>query len=269
MMEILPQLFIFLLAGGLIGLSSSLFGIGGGALAIPVFLFVYPDLSPIELTATSFALVLFNASLNTFTFWKRGMRPHWPLTLVFGLGLFLGVPLGSTLLMNLEKRSFELMFGIVLLILAIRNFQGPLSADQQRPLKGPSLLHAITGILIGIIAGLTGIGGGTMILPALMLTTSLPLKHLPLHSHLIMICAATSGLIFLLNSTSTLALSDLGLLSRLSIGPVHLGLVLVIMLGAVPTTRLGARALAKWSPRTLKYLFSAFLLLVSVSFLWP
>jgi uncharacterized protein len=269
MMEILPQLFIFLLAGGLIGLSSSLFGIGGGALAIPVFLFVYPELSPVELTATSFALVLFNATLNTMTFWKRGMRPNWPLTIVFGVGLFLGVPIGSSLLMSLDKRAFELIFGIVLLILAFRNLQGPLSPDQQRPIKKPGVLHAVVGIVIGVMAGLTGIGGGTMILPALMLTTHLPLKQLPLHSHLIMICAATSGLLFLLNSTSALVVSDLGLLSQVSLGPVHLGLVLIIMLGALPTTRLGARALQKWSPRTLKYLFSAFLFLVSVSFLLP
>jgi uncharacterized protein len=269
MMEILPQLFIFLLAGGLIGLSSSLFGIGGGALAIPVFLFVYPELTPVELTATSFALVLFNATLNTITFWKRGMRPNWPLTLVFGVSLFIGVPLGSSLLMSLDKRTFELIFGIVLLILAVRNLQGPLSPDQQRPVKKPSLLHATVGILIGIMAGLTGIGGGTMILPALMLTTHLPLKQLPLHSHLIMICAAMSGLIFLLSSASTLLISDLGILGRLSLGPVHLGLVLIIMLGALPTTRLGAKALQKWSPSTLKYLFSGFLLIVSVSFLLP
>lgn len=229
-------------------------------------------MGPLELTGTSFSLILFNASLNIYSFWRRGQRAEQRLVWAMGLGVACGTPLGSLMLGLLSARTFEILFGLVLLILALRNQFSLL--PEASPTAGPTKIdfrHPMLGLTIGLVAGLTGIGGGTLILPALMLTTALPLARLSLHSHFIMLFAAGSGISFLLAKNATLALNTTTLpgLSALSFGPVHLGPVLLLMVGALPATRFGVYLLGNLKQNHLKSAFTIFLAVLAVRFLFP
>lgn len=241
-------------------------------MAIPVLVALFPEMRPHQLVATSFGFILINASINISYFWRAGLRPQKRLVLSMGVGVALGVPLGAQILGLLNPRSFEILFGLMLILLAGRNqfSQTPDDATEAEIAKrhGVSLVHTGLGLIIGIVAGLTGIGGGTLILPVLMVSTSLPLKAISFHSHLVMLFAAGSGI----------ALALLGPLSDVptgfaplgpNLGPIALLPLAILSLGSYFSASRGSQLLARMSPVRLRLLFTCFLLLIGLSFLFP
>jgi uncharacterized protein len=256
---------------------SALFGIGGGALAIPLLSGLYPELLPQHLVTTSFAFILLNATTNIIIFKRRGFILDIKLALTIAVGVGLGTPIGSLLLVQLEARTFELIFGSMLVILGLKNQlsrRPEHTANSSDPKMARSgvigFLRLIIGMGIGLIAGLTGIGGGTLILPLLLATTNLPLTRLSYHSHVIMLMAASTGLLMALSTSvpQELALTYQGQLGVIA-GPILLGPLCFLALGSILSARFGAHLLLRLPLSKLRLLFSIFLFFVGARFLFP
>ena len=128
---------------------------------------------------------------------------------------------------------FGLLVGCVLLFSAIRLFIETITGSRQpRPIKGPPpvALALILGAGIGLLAGLTGVGGGIFLSPLLVLTGWATVRD----------SAAPTAAFVLINSISGLA----GLLSRQPSLPDALPYwVAAVILGGLIGASYGSRRL--------------------------
>ncbi|MGE7761671.1 sulfite exporter TauE/SafE family protein [Peribacillus sp. NPDC097895] len=101
-----------------VGFSSGLFGIGGGALMVPVMmlLFFFP---PHMAVATSMFMVFLSSITNSITHISLG-NVNWPYALALIPGAWFGAKLGAFINTRLKSASLENMLKIVLIIIGLR-----------------------------------------------------------------------------------------------------------------------------------------------------
>lgn len=169
-MEILSVL-IFVIIGILAGICSGLLGIGGGIITVPCLLFAFRLLgcpAGFEMhmaVRTSLAAMIFSTTSATWIHnTKQAVR--WDLLAKIIPGLFLGALIGFFLGEWLPSGVLEGYFGAFLCIMAIYFWlvKKPVS------LKRTPHFYLIFGssIVIGILAIIFGIGGGTLVMPVLL-----------------------------------------------------------------------------------------------------
>ncbi|MFK9115530.1 sulfite exporter TauE/SafE family protein [Peribacillus castrilensis] len=101
-----------------VGFSSGLFGIGGGALMVPVMmlLFFFP---PHMAVATSMFMVFLSSITNSITHISLG-NVNWPYAFALIPGAWFGAKLGAFINTRLKSASLENMLKIVLIIIGLR-----------------------------------------------------------------------------------------------------------------------------------------------------
>jgi uncharacterized membrane protein YfcA len=167
-------------SGGIVGLVLGLVGGGGSILAVPLLVYVVGVSSPHIAIGTSAVAVSASALGNLVPHWREG-HIKWRCAAVFAAAGVLGALGGAAAAKALDGQKLLTLFGIVMvvvggLMLRKRDNGGDpdvrLTADTAKELL-PMLLGV--GFAVGLFSGFFGIGGGFLIVPGLMLATSMPL----------------------------------------------------------------------------------------------
>ncbi|MEO3679564.1 sulfite exporter TauE/SafE family protein [Rheinheimera sp. FR7-31] len=155
-----------LLGAIVIGLSLGLFGSGGSILTVPVLLYLLH--MPPQLAIASSLLIV--AGISLFGSVRNGLQRviSWRHVWWFGLPGMLGTYGGAWLGTLVDARWQLLMFAILMLVAAVmmwRSNIGELGNGKAfKPVK-----IVIDGLVVGAITGFVGVGGGFLIVPALVL----------------------------------------------------------------------------------------------------
>lgn len=148
---------------------SGLFGIGGGALAVPGLLWL--GLTQHAAHATSLAAIVLTAAAAVVPFALDGaVDPLAAVALV--VGSLAGVTLGTGLMHRIPEKGLRLGFVAFLVIVAIRMLIGiELSGDAHVPELSSVQLLALAGVGLatGGLSAVLGVGGGIVLVPALVL----------------------------------------------------------------------------------------------------
>ncbi|MEM4297721.1 MAG: sulfite exporter TauE/SafE family protein [Nitrososphaerota archaeon] len=107
-----------LLISFLVGFISSIFGIGGGIIHVPVMIFVLGFPTHIA-TATSFFILLFTSLVGSATHTSLG-NVNLEFAIVAGIGAIVGAQLGASASRRVRGTIIERLLGIALLIVAVR-----------------------------------------------------------------------------------------------------------------------------------------------------
>lgn len=154
------------LIGAIAGMLSGLFGIGGGIVIVPALL-ALTSMERKLAHGTSLAATLPIAAASLVTY-AANDNVDWPVAACLALGAIVGAVLGTQLLQIIPKTPLTIIFIVTILATAIRLV---LSDDamgrDELSLLGAFALVAI-GLLTGTLAGLLGIGGGVILVPALV-----------------------------------------------------------------------------------------------------
>jgi uncharacterized membrane protein YfcA len=183
-----PELLIALTAGVLlVAFLYSSVGHAGASGYIAVMSLL--SLAPEVIKPTALALNILVASIGTWQFWRAG-HFSWPRFWPFAL---LSVPLAFVGgYVNLPAQAFKVLVGIILLLSAVLLVVRP--PPETEPHDPPRLAAFASGAGIGLLAGLTGTGGGIFLTPLLVF----------LHWARVKQAAAVSALFILLNSAAGL-----------------------------------------------------------------
>lgn len=156
-----------ILVGTLTGFLAGLFGIGGGILVVPGLVLVM-GMDQRLAHGTSLAAVL-PISVASMATYALGDNVDWTIVLLLSLGSAAGVLLGTAYLHVAEPRTLTMLFAAVLIASAGRLFI-PVEANGRMALSlaGGALVVAI-GLTSGALAGVLGVGGGIIVVPALIL----------------------------------------------------------------------------------------------------
>jgi uncharacterized membrane protein YfcA len=147
-------------------------GVSGAVLLLPLQLSVLRVPSP-SVTPTN---LLFNvaATPGALLRFAREQRLRAPLTRVLTAGTLPGVVIGAVLRVELLSgaRAFELIVAFVLLPLGLWLISGAQNAPRPRPEPTPARRRATwaLALLVGVIGGIYGIGGGSILAPILIAT---------------------------------------------------------------------------------------------------
>lgn len=157
------------LAAGLLG---GMFGVGGGILIVPALTIVLGFDQRLA-HGTSLAAILPIAGAGLVTYGVAG-NVDWPVALWIALGAIGGAIIGTRLLQVISKRALTIGFVIVMLATAVRLFI-PTEGTEREALTvlGALGLFGI-GLLSGTLAGLLGVGGGIIMVPAMVVLFGIP-----------------------------------------------------------------------------------------------
>jgi uncharacterized membrane protein YfcA len=157
-------------SGSVVGFALGLLGGGGSILAVPLLIYVVGVKDTHLAIGTSAMAVAANAFANLISHARAG-TVKWPCAIVFALTGVAGAALGATLGRQVDGAHLLFLFGLVMLAVAAGMFSG-------RAAGGDPLVHinpgigfrlAAAGMLVGFLSGFFGIGGGFLIVPAIML----------------------------------------------------------------------------------------------------
>jgi uncharacterized membrane protein YfcA len=167
-----------LASGSLVGFSLGLVGGGGSILAVPLLAYLVGVPNPHVAIGTSAIAVAANAAANLANHARAG-NVKWRCASVFALAGVAGAVLGSTFGKIVDGQKLLALFAIVMMVvgalmLKSRSGAGEPSVRLNRE-NLPKLL--VSGLAAGALSGFFGIGGGFLIVPALIVATGMPILY--------------------------------------------------------------------------------------------
>jgi uncharacterized membrane protein YfcA len=239
----LPFLF-GLLAGALGGLM----GVGGGIILVPLLVHAL-RVGQHEAQGTSLVFITATALVAALAY-LRGGSLDLALATWLSLGAVPGVLLGAALARRIAAHRLRQAFGLLILATAIRILASAPLHTAMGGLWAPPW-NVLLGVAVGAAGGLLGIGGGTILVPILVLGERIP-QHMAQGVSLLMI----------------LPTGIAGGWSHARHGHVLRGLLPALMAGGAIGALLGA-LLAHWiDARSLSRLFAIFLLPVAAQMIF-
>jgi hypothetical protein len=159
-----------------------------------------------------------------FLYWRRGEFSARAAALFAGGGI-LGSFFGATLTHTVAPQTLLLLFGLLMLVIGALMLRSPAPAA---PTSFHPLRAIVAGLAVGVLTGFLGVGGGMLILPALVLCTGLDMKT----------AIGTSLAVIFLNCAAGVA----GQLIHVSLDwPLTLGFLLMAVAGMIGGQPLAAR----------------------------
>jgi uncharacterized membrane protein YfcA len=167
-----------LASGALVGFSLGLVGGGGSILAVPLMVYVVGVPDAHVAIGTSAIAVAANAAVNLSNH-ARGGTVRWSCALVFAAAGIVGAFAGSIFGKMLDGQKLLSLFALLMLVIAIlmlktRSRIG-LPDVQMSWTNTPAIVGL--GVATGTLSGFFGIGGGFLIVPALMLATGMSIMN--------------------------------------------------------------------------------------------
>ena len=255
------------LAAGIIG---ALVGLGGGVILVPATLFVGINLglidgiTPQTAVGLSVIMMIFTGLASTLSYMK-GKTIDFRSGYIFFLGSVPGTLLGAFVNKGLDLPSFNLYFGILLIILSIilliRKHLKPVdwfvkhgkkrtftdNMDETYVYGFPVWFALILTFGVGFASGLFGIGGGSILVPAMMLLFLFP-PHVAVSTSMFMVFLSA-----IVNSITHISLGNVPWLYTIPVIPAA-------YIGA----KIGARLNQKMKSETVVVALRIILLLLGV-----
>ena len=256
-----------IVVGGVItGLLAGLFGIGGGAVIVPVLYEIFrvlevPEEVRMQLCVGTSLAIIVPTSIRSFLAHRAKGNLPVEILRIWAPPIVIAIVIGAMMAAFLPSYAFKLTFVVFTALIALRMLFGNENWRLGDRLPGRPTMWGI-GFITGLQSGVMGTGGGSISTLALMLYGT------PIH--VAVGISAGVGVIISTVGTVGYALGGLpqqALMPPLSIGYVSLiGLVLMAPLSAA-VAPYGARLAHRMSKRNLEIAFGMFLLAVAARFL--
>jgi len=235
----------------LVGLSLGLLGSGGSILTVPVLIYLAGE--PEKVAIAESLGIVGAISFAGFIPYALKQQVHWRSVILFGLPGMAGT-YGGAMIAGYVSGTFQLLlFAAVMVAAALMMFR-----DEKKRVKVDGeieISHAwwkivLEGLAVGILTGLVGVGGGFLIVPALVLLGGLPMS----------LAVGTSLLIIALKSFSGF-FKYMDVLANMDLS-MNWHLVLVFSLIGAAGSMIGKTVGAKISNARLKKGFAVFLVVM-------
>ena len=242
-----PQLIAVLLSG-LIGVSLGLLGGGGSILAVPVLVYV-AGIEAKTSVAMSLAIVGATSLAASALHWRQG-RLDLRTAALFGSAGTVGALLGAQLTPLVSSGMLLLLFALLMFVVAALMLRNQTTADEATPHTANLPRTLLAGFGVGIVTGFLGVGGGFLIVPALVLFGGLSMH----------MAVGTSLLVIALNSAA-------GFIGHWQHSTLPLNATLAFTAAAISGTFIGAWLSRRISAQRLRHSFAVFVMVVALGLL--
>lgn len=258
------DILVLLASGAVAGMFAGLLGIGGGIIIVPVLAMVFKtqgvsiDVLMHVAVGTSLATIVITSLSSVRAHHKHG-GIDWSVVRVMSVGVFVGGLLGAVIAKMVAGEDLKLMFSIFMFVIAAQMFFGNTSKPHRGLPKKAGML-SISGV-IGMIASVMGIGGGSLSVPFLT-WCNMSIRNAIATSSAVGFPIAVSGTIGFILTGWTVAERPV-----MSIGFVNIPAFFSIVIASTLFAPVGAWIAHRISPVILKRIFAGFLLILGVRML--
>ena len=261
--EIVNLLIVLSIAASVAGFMAGLLGVGGGIIIVPALYYAFTVLDFDIATrmhvsvGTSLAIIIPTSIISAKTHMEH-KAVDINLVKSFGIFIVLGVIGGTFLAVNLRTSDFILFFSIMAFIVGLF-FIFLRDKFLENPKKIKDSIKNISGVGVGFISVLLGIGGGSLMVP-FMRTFGYDIRKSIGTASAIGILIAISGTITMIaggkiiNNVST----------PFTLGYINLFGFIVFVPVTMLMARIGAKAVYKIDKKLLSKIFGSFLIIVSI-----
>lgn len=265
---------LLLLLGIIVGILGAILGIGGGIIMVPVLTFLF-DMPIHNAIAVSLVVITANSMSTSAVYLKTGTA-NLNLGIALSAASVVGALIGSKTAVHLPQSIVMIILGVIQFIMAyltyIKMKKGSKSYSNV-PLKEKTFFYGeykdtATGEVVrynpvktgynflfsafsGVFSGLSGAGGGAMIIPGMNLISDIPIK------------AATATSSFIIGFTAAA-----GSIVYMQAGYVDVKVVCSIILGIYAGTTISMRYFSKITDKKVSYLLIGLLLIVAFQMLY-
>lgn len=233
------------------GVMAGLFGIGGGAVMVPL-LVLWLALPQHRAHATSLAAIIVTAASALARF-AGDSEVHYAAGIGIAAGAIAGAYLGAQLMHRLTPVRLRQAFAALMVVVSLQMLFGLTPQDGPLALAGGAAVagYLILGLATGVLSGLMGVGGGVILVPAMVL-----LFGFTQHA-----AEGTSLLIII-------PIAIVGSARHAKNGYTDWRLGMILGAGGVVGAWLGASVALQLDADLLQRMFAIFLLLTGVHLLW-
>lgn len=249
-----------------------MFGVGGGVVIVPSLIAVFsftgfnsPYIVHIAIATSLFTMIF----TSTSSAYKHSVNNNinWSASIITGLASSVTVFLFSRLALSLPGDILKKIFAALLIIIGIKMMLEKNKIDKDADgidLAGFNKIYCIViGILAGIIAAFTGLGGGIFVVPLLHYVLKFPLKKAIGTSVAAIFITSVAGVLSYFINTPAGANT-----LKYSFGMVDVLSAIPIVLASIPFAQAGVYINKKTRHGILKKLFAGLLLVVAVKMLF-
>jgi uncharacterized membrane protein YfcA len=247
-------LFVVAACAGALG---AMVGLGGGFILVPILRLAF-GFAPAEAAGTSLLLIVAGSASSTVTYLMQ-KRVHVRIGLLIAAGGLPGSIAGGFASQHISAPVFDIVLSVLLIAVAIdlswnasKRMRGRPEHEHVRALKGMSYRAALLmGVVVGLFSSLFGVGGGVVMVPALLYFSELPIHAI----------SATSQFGILLTS-------PVGLGFHAFAHDIDLHDVVPLLAGGLVGGPVGARLSRKLKSPQLVFVVSCALVIVAGSLIW-
>ena len=236
------MILLTLIFGAIVGFSLGLTGGGGAIFAVPLLVYGLA-VSSREAVGISLLTVGSTALVGFVQRAGRGMV-EFPTGLLFAIAGMVGAPIGTWLAGLIPETLLLGLFALLMLVIAVRMWIKAREVSSQLPLlpndnAGPTckrdpegklrltsqcaMLLALVGLGSGILSGMFGVGGGFIIVPALVMFSGMGIQRAIGTSLLVITLIGVSGVTSHLLSGKELSLTTAGIFTAGSLAGLFAG----------------------------------------------
>ena len=229
--------FVLIAVVGLLsGIVGALIGLGGGVILVPSMLFLgtafafFPELSPQKIVGLSVIMMIFTGLSSTLSYMKV-KTVDYKSGFIFFAGSAPGTVIGAFVNKGLDLPSFNLYFGILLVFLSVlllvrsrlKEVHWFVENGKKIAFKDPMNKEYVYGypiwaallltFAVGFASGLFGIGGGSIMVPAMILLFLFP-PHVAVGTSMFMVFLSA-----IVNSITHFSLGNIPWIYTLAVVP--------------------------------------------------
>ncbi|NWF71285.1 MAG: sulfite exporter TauE/SafE family protein [Chloroflexi bacterium] len=237
------MLALSLLSGFAIGLTLGLLGGGGSILTVPALVYLVGQPPQMAVTA-SLAIVGVNSIIGAAMQRARGTL-NWRVALLFGGAGMIASYGAAGFSKSVAPALLMAAFALLMLLIGTLMLARPLETQKHEP---AALWKIVTsGLLVGVVTGVLGVGGGFLIVPALVMLVGLPMTQ----------AVGTSLLVIAMNSAA-------GFIGHLDGTPLDMGVIAAFIVAGLGGTLAGVPLAQRLRPQDLRRLFGLFVMALAV-----
>jgi uncharacterized membrane protein YfcA len=241
-MQYLPQLALDLAYGAAIGAALGLTGTGGSILAVPALVYLVGE-DVHTAIGTSLAIVGGIAIEGVF---QQRESVQWKSGLLLGVCGIAGSIPGSLLSPYFSSATLLLLFSGLMIVASISMLRSR-GSDSPRETNAPLWVIFLAGLGIGFLTGFIGVGGGFLIVPAMVFAFGCSMQ----------VAIATSLLVIGFNSF-------FGLATRFATASIEWTVVGAFVVGGLGANIVASKLVHRLDQRRLKRIFAVFILIVGI-----
>lgn len=229
--------------GLLIGLVLGLLGGGGSILTVPALVYIVGQ--PPQAAVTASLMIVGSNSMTGAFFHRSQGTLNWRIALVFGGAGMLLAYFAAGLSKYFSGELLMTLFAILMFSVGLLMIFRQVPAQTEMQSRSWPIIIA-SGAVVGLLTGFLGVGGGFLIVPALVMLVGLPMPQ----------AVGTSLIVIAMNSVA-------GLLGHLGGVALDWDVILIFALAGILGTYLGTQLSQFIQPDKLRRLFAVFIIVLA------